>query len=91
MLLYTNHESSLKNFYLSKCALCNESVEDVHRIQEQKEADASGYIEHFHKNHKYNLIHLCKQHHKMVHEERIHISGFMMTDAGLKLHYEVKE
>ena len=80
-----------KELYLSKCALCSDSVKDVHHIQEQKEADDSGHIDHFHKNHKYNLIPLCKQHHKMIHDKRIHISGFIMTNEGLKLHYEVKE
>lgn len=75
--------------YLSKCALCEESVEDVHHISEQKNANASGNIEHFHKNHKYNLIPLCKKHHKLVHEGKINISGFVMTNEGLKLHYEI--
>ncbi len=80
-----------KTLYLSKCALCDESVEDVHHITEQKKADDSGNIAHFHKNHKYNLIPLCKKHHNMVHKGEIHISGFMMTDEGLKLHYSIKE
>jgi DNA mismatch repair protein MutS len=80
-----------KALYLSKCALCDESVEDVHHIVQQKEANEQGYIDHFHKNHKYNLIPLCKTHHKMVHEGKINISGFVMTTEGLKLHYEVKK
>ena len=80
-----------KTLYLSKCALCDENVEDVHHIAEQQKADESGNIEHFHKNHKYNLIPLCKKHHNMVHEGKINISGFVMTSEGLKLHYEVKE
>jgi DNA mismatch repair protein MutS len=80
-----------KELYLSRCALCQESVEDVHHISEQKEANKNGSIEHFHKNHKYNLIPLCKKHHKMVHDGKVVISGFMMTNEGLKLHYEVKE
>ncbi len=79
-----------KKLYLSKCALCNEAVEDVHHIAEQKEANTLGYIDHFHKNHKYNLIPLCKKHHKLVHEGKIHISGFVMTDEGLKLHYDIR-
>ncbi len=79
-----------KTLYLSKCALCDENVEDVHHIAEQREANAEGHIDHFHKNHKYNLIPLCKKHHKMVHEGKINISGFVMTSEGLKLHYEVK-
>ena len=79
-----------KDLYLSKCALCDENVEDVHHIAAQKEADHDGHIDHFHKNHKYNLIPLCKRHHHLVHEGRIIISGFVMTSEGLKLHYEIK-
>ena len=45
-----------KDLYLTKCALCDESVEDVHHIAAQKEANDEGHIDHFHKNHKYNLI-----------------------------------
>ncbi|SFV66643.1 DNA mismatch repair protein MutS [hydrothermal vent metagenome] len=80
-----------KGLYLSLCALCENPVEDVHHIKAQKDADIAGNISHFHKNHKYNLIPLCKEHHKMVHEGKINISGFIMTSMGLKLHYEVKE
>jgi len=80
-----------KDLYLSKCALCDENVEDVHHIAAQKEANDGGHIDHFHKNHKYNLIPLCKKHHHMVHEGKIIISGFVMTSEGLKLHYETKE
>lgn len=80
-----------KELYLTKCALCDENVEDVHHIAEQQQANDTGHIEHFHKNHKYNLIPLCKKHHKMVHEGKIVISGFMMTSEGLKLHYTVNE
>ena len=79
-----------KALFLTKCALCDENVEDVHHIAEQKGANEDGHIDHFHKNHKYNLIPLCKKHHTMVHEGKINISGFVMTSEGLKLHYEVK-
>jgi len=78
-----------KDLYLAKCALCDENVEDVHHIAEQQEANSDGQIDHFHKNHKYNLIPLCKKHHSMVHDGKINISGFVMTSEGLKLHYEV--
>ncbi|RKX80484.1 MAG: DNA mismatch repair protein, partial [Spirochaetes bacterium] len=77
-----------KNVYLSKCALCDEEVADMHHINEQQSADESGNIGHFHKNHKYNLIPLCKKHHKLVHEGKIIIQGFIMGDEGLKLHYQ---
>ena len=80
-----------KDLFLTQCALCDEAVEDVHHIAEQQEANEDGHIDHFHKNHKYNLIPLCKRHHTLVHEGKINISGFVMTSEGLKLHYEVKE
>ncbi len=77
-----------KELILTRCALCGERVEDVHHIRPQKLADAEGKIAHFHKNHRYNLIPLCKRHHEMVHRGEIMISGFVMTSEGLKLHYE---
>jgi DNA mismatch repair protein MutS len=80
-----------KELFLSKCALCDEKVDDVHHIVPQKEANSHGHIDHFHKNHKYNLIPLCKKHHNLVHDGKIIISGFVMTPEGLKLHYEIKE
>ncbi|MFK5977200.1 MAG: DNA mismatch repair protein [Sulfurovum sp.] len=80
-----------KELYLGRCAFCDESVEDVHHIKPQKEADPKGNIEHYHKNHKYNLIPLCKTHHQLVHQGKINISGFVMTDEGLKLSFGVLE
>ncbi len=80
-----------KSIFLSKCALCNENVEDIHHIKAQSMSDNDGNIDHFHKNHKHNLIPLCKAHHKKVHEGKIFISGFVMTEDGLKLHYDEKE
>jgi len=79
-----------KNLFVTKCALCDENVEDVHHITAQSLADDKGKIGAMDKNHKYNLIPLCKRHHLLVHEEKIHISGFFMTSKGLKLHYEEK-
>ena len=79
-----------KNLYLSKCALCDEYVEEVHHIKAQESADEHGNIEHFHQNHRYNLIPLCAKHHKMVHEGKIVIEGFVMSSEGLKLHYKEK-
>ncbi len=74
----------------SKCALCDEYVDEVHHIKAQESADEHGNIEHFHQNHRYNLIPLCAKHHKMVHEGKITINGFVMSSEGLKLHYEEK-
>jgi DNA mismatch repair protein MutS len=77
-----------RELYLSRCALCDSIVEDIHHIKPQNLANESGYIEHYHKNHRYNLIPLCKKHHDSVHKGKIRINGFVMTNRGLKLHYE---
>jgi len=71
--------------------LCEREVQEIHHIKGQKDANQEGYIDHFHKNHKYNLIPLCKKHHKLVHSGKIEISGFVMTNKGLKLHYVEEE
>jgi len=76
-----------KELYLSSCALCGAPVDEVHHIKPQSEANELGNINHFHQNHKYNLIPLCKKHHKLVHDGRVIIHGFVMTDAGLQLRY----
>ena len=80
-----------KKLILTKCAICNEVVEEVHHIKPKATAK-NGFIEHFKANHRYNLIPLCSKHHKMVHEGKLLINGFFMSDEGLKLHFtEMKE
>ncbi len=76
-----------KNLYIASCAICGAKVDDIHHIQEQQKADDKGFIGHINQNHKYNLIPLCKKHHKMVHEGKININGFVTTSKGLELHY----
>jgi DNA mismatch repair protein MutS len=80
-----------KNLFVTKCALCSQEVEDIHHIIPQNLADNEGKIGAMDKNHKYNLIPLCKKHHNMVHEGRIIVTGFVMTSKGIKLHYDEKE
>ncbi|WP_457593684.1 MutS-related protein [Hydrogenimonas sp.] len=76
-----------KDLFLSSCALCGAPVEEVHHIAPRAEADEKGRIGHFHTNHRFNLIPLCKKHHRLVHEGKVTIQGFVMTDAGLQLRY----
>jgi DNA mismatch repair protein MutS len=76
-----------KELYLSKCVICGGSVDEIHHISQQKNADSSGFIGHFQKNHRYNLLPLCKKHHKAIHSGEIDINGFIMTSKGLQLHY----
>lgn len=74
-----------QNLYATSCALCRDSVSDIHHIAPQKNANEQGYIKHFHKDHKYNLVPLCKGCHNKVHAGEIVIKGFKMTSAGLEL------
>ncbi len=76
-----------KDLYIASCAICGAPVDDVHHIQEQKNSDEKGFIGHVNQNHKFNLIPLCKKHHKLVHEGKININGFVTTSKGLELHY----
>ncbi len=79
-----------KNLFVSTCAICGAPVEDVHHIKEKEKAK-NGFIEHMPLNHKYNLIPLCKKHHRMVHDGKLIIKGFVTTSKGIELHYELRE
>ena len=48
--------------------ICGRACDDVHHIKEQARANKDGFIGHINANHKYNLVPLCKEHHKMVHD-----------------------
>lgn len=51
-----------------KCEICKEKMgEDVHHLKEQHTANENGFIETFHKNHKANLMTLCKKCHAKEH------------------------
>jgi len=78
-----------KNLFVTSCAICGKVANDVHHIKEQNQAK-DDFIDTFHKDHKYNLIPLCKKHHKMVHNGELVIKGFISTDKGIELHYEEK-
>jgi DNA mismatch repair protein MutS len=79
------------NVFASTCVICGKACDDVHHIKEQARANKDGFIGHINANHKYNLIPLCKVHHKMVHEGTININGFVATSKGLELHYTMVE
>ena len=87
-LLKRNKKSRYnRKLYLTKCALCDEMVDEVHHIIPQANADEGGSLGHFGINHRYNLIPLCSNHHRLVHEGKIAIHGFVMSEEGLKLSY----
>ena len=52
------------------CEICkNEVGTEIHHLQQQKEADDKGFINHFHKDHKANLISICEKCHQSIHKE----------------------
>jgi DNA mismatch repair protein MutS len=63
-------------------------AEDVHHISQKSLADSAGFIGHFHKDNKHNLVPLCKEHHQQIHEGKLHVNGFIMTSKGLELQFE---
>ena len=51
------------------CEICNENkADDVHHLQYQRYADHNGVIDTFHKNHKANLVNICKSCHDAIHK-----------------------
>lgn len=52
------------------CEVCNEKIgEDIHHLQYQNRAnDTNDYIDDFHKNHKANLVNICKKCHDNIHQ-----------------------
>jgi DNA mismatch repair protein MutS len=76
-----------KDVFAASCVICGKACDDVHHIKEQARANKDGFIGHINANHKYNLIPLCKKHHKMVHDGTINVNGFVATSNGLELHY----
>jgi len=77
-----------KELYVTKCVICGSMAEDVHHISGRSLADKAGFIGHFHQDNKHNLVPLCKEHHKQIHEGKIHVDGFVMTSKGLELKFE---
>ncbi len=77
-----------KDLYVTKCVICGAMAEDVHHISQRSLADKAGFIGHFHQDNKHNLVPLCKEHHKQIHDGKIKIDGFVMTSKGLELQFE---
>ena len=51
-----------------KCEMCKKEVgEEIHHMQQQRDADANGFIGSFHKNHRANLLTVCESCHNEIH------------------------
>lgn len=87
-LLVKNKRSKYNvNHIITVCEICGEPADDVHHINEQHKA-VNGYIDDVKKNHKFNLVNLCKKHHQEVHDGKINIKGYIKTNKGFKLEVE---
>jgi len=55
-----------------KCEICGESLGvEIHHITPQKDANSDGFIGHFNKNHKANLMSLCSSCHHKEHKNDV--------------------
>ena len=80
--------------FIDECEICGyypKTDTDLHlhthHIDFQCNADDKGFIKHFHKNTKFNLITLCAKCHENVHLNKIEINGYKQTTNGLELDY----
>ena len=65
-MVSTYNAKKIKNM----CEICHEKVgHDIHHLDEQMNANANGFIGHFHKNHPANLINICEDCHKKEHSK----------------------
>lgn len=64
------HYNSLK--IKDICEICKECIADeIHHLNEQKNANDQGFIGSFHKNHKANLVSICEKCHDKIHSNPI--------------------
>ena len=55
------------------CEICNKKAQDMHHMNPQKLANKEGFIGTFHKNHKANLMAVCKKcHDKFTRNDTVH-------------------
>ena len=72
------------------CELCKKrKTDETHHIVFQSQSDKDGYIDYRHKNHKSNLIGLCIDCHNKVHTNKIVINGYVQTNQGLSVDYQI--
>ena len=88
----SRYNSSLIVKYCERCGYVpkdNTSLPlDVHHINMQCTANSDGFIDHFHKNVKSNLVVLCKNCHIQVHKGDFRISGYEEHTTGVKLKFK---
>lgn len=54
------------------CEICKECIaEEIHHLNEQRNANEEGFIGSFHKNHPANLINICEKCHDEIHKSPV--------------------
>jgi DNA mismatch repair protein MutS len=72
--------------YVGECKICGVKASETHHIEHQADADANGFIDgQYHMNRKFNLISVCEECHKRIHNGTLHLQGYQETSAGPKL------
>lgn len=87
----SNNNKYNKKVYLDRCQICNNKAQEIHHIQQQKDADENGFIGSYHKNSKFNLVCLCEKCHDQVHNGTLEIYGYRQTSDGIELDFVLKE
>jgi DNA mismatch repair protein MutS len=65
-----SHNSTIYNANKIKgiCEICKECIaEEIHHLNQQKNANEDGFIGSFHKNHPANLLNICEKCHDKIH------------------------
>jgi DNA mismatch repair protein MutS len=70
-----------------KCEMCGEMADEVHHLQEQRAANAEGFIGTFSKNHRANLSSVCEKCHDKIHIQNPNkkVVKKVKTSKGYKL------
>lgn len=88
------------HLYVDKCQVCNKKntikehigLLDVHHINFQSNCDENGFVigkSHIPMNNKCNLVVLCKTCHHNVHHNKLQITGYKDTSAGVVLDFKI--
>ncbi len=83
-LLSKNLSSYNSKKIKNKCEFCENDGEEVHHLNPQEMANNLGNIRHFKKNHKANLVNICKKCHKKITKNKI-IHKITKTSFGYEL------
>lgn len=89
--IVTNTKSKYNaKVFVDVCSICGKDTDEIHHIQQQKDADANGFINgtHVHMNKQHNLVNVCAKCHDEIHAGNIKVNGYIQTSDGVQLVWE---